>query len=227
MLFISPPFGNYFSPSGTTPIRGSFTLEPRPGLLMQILRTLRLTPDGWVNKIGLRNKGLAWALETYGPSEILSIAILKKEEIPRILKMLPENQNIEINVSCPNTDDAMVSDGIDKFVNPKRRWCILKLAPKTSHGQVDAFYRAGFRQFHCCNTLPTPNGGLSGRAIMPYTASLVKYLSNKYGNKVEIIAGGGVRRKGDVAYYESIGANHVSVSSIFFSPLLSMVFFWD
>ena len=54
-LFISPPFGNYFFLPYTTPIRGSFTLEPRKGLLKQILKTLRYSwkHKGWVNKINL------------------------------------------------------------------------------------------------------------------------------------------------------------------------------
>jgi len=60
MLFISPPFGNYltFLPY-TTPIKGSFTVEPRPGLIIQIINTLQYSTlyKGWINKIGLRNPG--------------------------------------------------------------------------------------------------------------------------------------------------------------------------
>ena len=60
MLFISPPFGNYISLQGTTSVKGSFTLEERTGLLKQIVSTLRYSffYSGWVNKIGLRNKGI-------------------------------------------------------------------------------------------------------------------------------------------------------------------------
>ena len=65
MLFISPPFGNYVNLPNTIPITGSFTLQPRKGLFMQIIKTLRYSFEhgGWVNKIGLRNKGLDWALK--------------------------------------------------------------------------------------------------------------------------------------------------------------------
>ena len=38
MLFISPPFGNYINLPKTIPIRGSFTLNERPGKWMQILK---------------------------------------------------------------------------------------------------------------------------------------------------------------------------------------------
>ena len=76
MLFISPPFGNYIHLNNATSIKGSFTLHPRPGLLMQILKTLRYsyTYGGWVNKIGLRNKGIEWAINKYkNTNHIVSI----------------------------------------------------------------------------------------------------------------------------------------------------------
>lgn len=103
MYFISPPFGNYINLPKINQIKGSYTLEPRDGLLLQILKTLRynFTYQGWVNKIGLRNKGLDYAIKNYN-GQIVSIAILDKKEIPIIVKKIPNNMNIEINVSCPN-----------------------------------------------------------------------------------------------------------------------------
>ena len=41
VLFISPPFGNYINFPNTTSIRGSFTLNERPGKWLQIIKTLR------------------------------------------------------------------------------------------------------------------------------------------------------------------------------------------
>ena len=97
MLFISPPFGNYINLPNTISIRGSFTLNERPGKWMQILKTLRYIPGtGWINKIGLRNPGLDYAVNTYKKGEIISIAIMKKNEIPWILKKLPEDMDIEL-----------------------------------------------------------------------------------------------------------------------------------
>ena len=37
MLFISPPFGNYLNIPQTMSIKGSFTIEERPGLLLLII----------------------------------------------------------------------------------------------------------------------------------------------------------------------------------------------
>lgn len=51
--FISAPFGNYIKFSGAISVTGSWTYKHRPGLLPQILKTLRYTNCGWQNKIGL------------------------------------------------------------------------------------------------------------------------------------------------------------------------------
>ena len=84
MLFISPPFGNYIEIKNCISIKGSFTLNERPGLICQIFKTLRYSFEhkGWVNKIGLRNKGLDYAIKKYkNTNHIVSIAILNKGEI--------------------------------------------------------------------------------------------------------------------------------------------------
>ena len=118
MLFISPPFGNYIYLKKTTPIRGSFTLNERKGKWMQILKTLRYIPGlGWVNRIGLRNPGIDYAINTYQKGEIISIAIMNKWEIDPILKKIPEDMDIELNVSCPNTEKKMINKGLTQFIN--------------------------------------------------------------------------------------------------------------
>ena len=66
-LFISPPFGNYISLPNIISITGSYTIEPRTGLFEQILKTFRYSFEynGWVNKIGLRNKGIDYAINNH------------------------------------------------------------------------------------------------------------------------------------------------------------------
>ena len=129
VLFISPPFGNYltFLP-GTVPISGSFTLEPRPGLLHQIMSTLRYNFEhgGWVNKIGLRNKGIHYGLNNFSTNDVLSIAIKKDDDVAKLNEIIPRDRNIEINVSCPNTSIRVPKD-LGVFVSEERRWCIIKL----------------------------------------------------------------------------------------------------
>ena len=67
LLFISPPFGNYINLPFTKSIKGTFTLEERPGLFLQVFKTLRYSKNrnGWINKIGLRNKGIEYAIKKY------------------------------------------------------------------------------------------------------------------------------------------------------------------
>ena len=111
MLFINPPFGNYLNLPNTTSITGSFTLQPREGLIMQIIKTLRYSFEynGWVNKIGLKNKGIDWALTNIDKNNIISVAILHEKEIPILNSKIPMDRNIELNVSCPNAEKKMIN----------------------------------------------------------------------------------------------------------------------
>ena len=225
MLFINPPFGNYLHFENTIPIRGSFTLYKRDGLVTNIFKSLRYSffCGGWVNKIGLRNKGIDYAINTYKKGEIISVAIMERDDIPLLLKKIPEDMDIELNVSCPNTEKHLVNDGLSLFLNNKREWCIVKLSPITDSTLIDTYYRDGFRQFHCSNTLPVKYGGLSGSSLIPYTSKLIKYIKTNYKDTV-VIAGGGVRDVEQAETYKKMGADHISVSTIFFNPVISLIF---
>ena len=86
-LFISPPFGNWLEFPNTVSVIGSYTTDKRPGLIIQIFKTLRYSYSysGWINKIGLRNKGIDHGIEKYDKHKILSVAILEKEDIQKLL----------------------------------------------------------------------------------------------------------------------------------------------
>ena len=226
MLFISPPFGNYIHLHKTTPIRGSFTLKERPGKWGQILKTLRYIPhlNGWVNKIGLRNPGIDYAIKTYEKGQIISIAIMDQKEIKPIVDKIPDDMDIELNVSCPNTDKHMINNGLKIFLNKKRDWCIIKLPPTDFYDDFDRYYKEGFRQFHLSNTLPTKYGGLSGPMLKPYTTKNIQYIKKFYPGCI-IIAGGGIRSMKDVEEYRKSGADHFSVSSLCFNPIAFLKFY--
>jgi dihydroorotate dehydrogenase len=230
MLFIGPPFGNYFSylsPQNTKTVKGSYTLHPRPGLIPQIFATLRYSfvYEGWINKIGLRNPGIDYGIKNYKHDrDIISIAILEPSDIEPICEKLPENANIEINVSCPNTEKHMINTGIQKFINPKREWCIIKCSPKTSAQEIKNYYNAGFRQFHFSNTLPTPTGGLSGHTLIPYTQSLSKHTKETYKDSI-VICGGGIQSINDIANYNY--GDHHSISTLCFNPFKLTKLFYD
>lgn len=225
MIFISPPFGNYIHLPNTIPIRGSFTLNERPGKWGQILKTLRYIPhlNGWVNKIGLRNPGIDYAIKTYRKGQIISIAIMDQKEIKPIVDKIPDDMDIELNVSCPNTDKHMINKGLKVFLNKKRDWCIIKLPPINYQDDFDRYYNEGFRQFHLSNTLPTKYGGLSGPLLKPYTKKNIQYI-RKFYPKCIIIAGGGIQSMKDIEEYKKAGADHFSVSTLFFHPFKTFSF---
>lgn len=219
MIFINPPFSNYFSFEKTISIKGSYTLEPRTGLIMQVLRTLRYSfkHNGWINKIGLRNPGIDYAIKNYKKNSIVSVAILNKEDIPKLIKKIPDDMNIELNISCPNAEKKMITEGIENFLNKKRTWCIIKLSPTTDMKLVDNYYKQGFRQFHCSNTYPTSTGGLSGKFLIPYSTELISNIKSKYSDTT-LIGGGGITSKEEIEMYKKAGADHFSVSTLFFNP---------
>ena len=227
MLFISPPFGNYLNLPYTKSIIGSITVENRPGLINRVIKTLHYSEEykGWINKIGLKNKGIDYILANYNLSnKILSIAILDKTDIPIFNKKIPKTQDLEINISCPNVDKSNnIIEDLNVFLHKDRKWCAIKLSPITTDYTLNKLYSHGFRQFHCSNTLPLSNGGLSGEKLIPYNISLINRL-REY-KDVEIIAGGGIRDMNILKKYKDLGATHFSISTICFNIPLFMNFY--
>ena len=74
----------------------------------------------------------------------------------------------------------MINCGLQNFLNEKRKWCIIKLSPTIDTKLVDLYYKQGFRQFHCSNTLPIKNGGLSGAVLIPFNNKLITYIKSTY-----------------------------------------------
>ena len=220
MFIISPPFGNYIFFDNVISIKGSFTLNERPGLISQVLKTLYYSNEynGWINKIGLRNKGIDYAINKYkNTNNIISIAILDKKEIPILLNKIPKNMNLEINISCPNIDKRLVCSDIKNFINKERKWCIVKLSPITDTLLIDSYYKDGFRQFHCSNTLPVKDGGLSGPTLKEYNKKLISYIKDKYPDTI-VIGGGGIQDWQDILYYKKLGCEYYSLSTVLFNP---------
>ena len=219
--FISAPFGNYIKPEGCIPVTGTFTLEPRGNRFWAVLKTLRYNTaqQGWVNRLGLPNPGIRAGLERISRNEILSIAEIEKGDFQKLNVLIPENQSIELNLSCPNLKKKLSWESAKYFNPEKREWCIAKLSPLTTPEELEFVVKfLGFTQLHFSNTLPTVRGGLSGPILRGYTTELIDLARSKYGNSVEIIAGGGVSDFGSVTNYLSNGADHVSIGSVCFNP---------
>ena len=219
-FFISAPFGNYIKPKGTIPVTGTFTLNARGNRFWAVLKTLRYNTahNGWTNRLGLPNPGIREGLKK--GSKIISIAEIDKGDFQRLNVLIPENQSIELNLSCPNLNKKLSWESAKCFDSEKREWCIAKLSPLTTPEELKFVVEfLGFTQLHFSNTLPTIYGGLSGPVLRKYTMELIDLARSEYGNSVEIIAGGGVSDFGSVTNYLSNGADHVSIGSVCFNPL--------
>ena len=219
-FFISAPFGNYIKPKGTIPVTGTFTLNPQGNRFWAVLKTLRYNTaqNGWTNRLGLPNPGIREGLKK--GSTVISIAEMDRGDFQRLNVLIPENQSIELNLSCPNLEKKLSWESAKYFSKKKRKWCIAKLSPLTTPEELEFVVEfLGFTQLHFSNTLPTVRGGLSGPVLREYTMELIELARKEYGDSVEIIAGGGVRDLGSVTNYLSNGANHVSIGSVCFNPL--------
>ena len=223
--FISAPFGNYIKLPNTISVTGSWTLKPRPGLFPQILKTLRYTKTGWRNKIGLRNAGVIEGLKRTIYTEVLSLAAISKNDWINLEAIVPTDQNVEINISCPNlssshwpySEQDSLLPGFEQFPKTKRRWCICKIPPTSSHDLIDQIVDSGYSQIHASNTLYSIHGGLSGKLLIPYTLRILEYIKKTHPH-VEVIAGGGVTDKNDVIRYRNAGADHISMGTVCFTP---------
>jgi dihydroorotate dehydrogenase len=225
-LVISAPFGNYIQPEGATATLGTFTLKPRPGRAWAILSRIRAYPSmgGYVNKIGLRNPGIESLADEYLGEKIVSIHGFSTDDwlelIAALRKFSPEA--VELNFSCPNVTDDPV-DYYTVIMAAKKMKVdglevIVKLPPVDFEKIVRQSMSAGVLFFHACNTLPMPNGGMSGRPLKRFSVHVIRHLRKMLGEDCEIIGGGGVFCVDDIRDYYCAGADHVAVGSALLNP---------
>lgn len=217
MYFISAPFGNYINTENTVSVTGSWTLIGRPGLMKQIVKTLRYTRAGWRNNIGLRNKGLFYAIENHREGDVMSLSAFYSWS--GFQMRIDPSWSVEINISCPNTGSQIdeLLQGYKLWPNSEREWCIAKVSPLVDEKVLDKLVEAGYNTIHASNTLPSDKGGLSGKVLVPYTMKTLSYIKKTHPH-VQVIAGGGVTCKQDAQDYLNAGANHISLGTVCFTP---------
>lgn len=221
---ISPPFGNYLTFLPYTCVKGSYTSRQRKGLLKQVIKTLRYTKDGWINAIGLRNVGID-NIKIDDKSVIYSFALAEgdtwDEMVEHLIRkdVLPDL--IELNLGCPNTsNNELPSEEHIKILLNAFPFVSLKLpASEDAYGLFTTYYKYGVRVFHCCNTIKTDKGGLSGRKIQDVSLELIYKIRKNYPiDDYTIIGGGGIYSKEDEELYKLAGGDHFSVSTAFLNP---------
>lgn len=235
-LVISAPFGNYLNFPNCISTLGTFTAKYRGGFAYRIwrmLRTVRYYPrlGAWVNKLGLPNPGIDWYYKRALTGQIdvrdkiVSIAGHNLTDWHTLLTAALNTNPmcVEMNPSCPNCPGEDTSNYEDVFKlaayhrQPTDTKLIVKLPPI---GYIPLMRKAldcGINSFHCCNTLPTPGGGMSGKPLKHLSLQAVRDLHNYadvkgYGLDV-VIGGGGVTSYADAQEFFTAGANRVSIGS--------------
>jgi len=231
-LIIGAPFGNYIQPTGTTATLGTFTAQRRGGLINRAWRialTVRYyrRMRAWVNKIGLRNPGIDWLVAKAQAGKIdvsdklISIHGFTPGDWFTLLAKTAELKPlaIEMNMSCPNVGHiSWPSELFEKAVATGVP-IIAKIPPVNYDTMVEQAYAAGVRMFHCCNTLPNPGGGMSGKPLMAVALQCIQDLQKKpYWNELTIIGGGGIYTPEDVDAYADLGVKHIAIATKLFHP---------
>lgn len=224
---ISPPFGNLLQVRGCTSVIGSFTVNPRAGMIGAYLRTFRKTKGGWINKIGLKNGGLASAVME--DHDMVSIAAPENEwwllraEL-ECFSYSGRPDFIELNLSCPNIDEKMIISNADLKFFCQNFPTSVKVQVNTPLTEIERLLTNGCQWLHLSNTLPSPRGGISGTQLriqnLPYVEAVKKAFP-----LASIIAGGGIYDFQDFLDYRNAGAEHFSLGTIFLNPLKAHRFF--
>jgi len=129
---------------------------------------------------------------------------------------------IELNISCPNVGEMSWPRDLFSRAVAAGIPIVAKVPPVRYEGVVGEALEAGVRLLHCCNTLPVPAGGMSGRPLMPIALRVVEEVrrtADGMGLKdLRIIGGGGVRSAADAVAYREAGADRVAVGTLVFGP---------
>lgn len=231
----------------TTAYRGGFWYRA-----WRVLRTVRYYHGirAWKNQLGLPNPSLCWLekkCRDCNPSaasrsnsssdsptcgKIISVRGCDRGDwvslVDRARLLLPAA--VECNVSCPNAGPGMTNDQTQYTLlfnsigvaSGHGAPLIVKLPPVGYEPIVEGALCAGVKNFHCCNTLPTPGGGLSGKPLKPLSLHAVEWVRRRAaggGHALDmVVGGGGVTSIQDARDYLAAGATHVSVASVLFFP---------
>jgi len=235
-LVISAPFGNYIQPAGCTATLGTFTAAPRPGRVWRILRTVRYYPRlrAWVNRIGLRNPGIDWLVERVAAGrmtvadKLISIHGFEAADWWTLLEKTAPLQpaGIELNMSCPNVGEMNWPADLFGRAAGTGVPIVVKLPPVHYALLFEQATEAGLRCFHCCNTLPIPAGGMSGKPLQPVALECIHELRDHRAPRIDaglveelrIIAGGGITEPADITAYAEAGAWRFAVGTKVFHP---------
>jgi len=239
--YTTPTLGTY-----TSYYRGGFWKR-----VWRVLTTVRYYPgiQAWKNKLGLPNPSIRRLTELCGPpahSHIRATTPPKLIVKDKIVSVTGHNDvqwetvivtaadakpaMIEMNVGCPNCPGDDATQDYPKVFAWASEYCFrkqvplcLKLPPVSFMRIVRQAVDGGICRFHCCNTLPTPGGGMSGKPLKPLALQASEYVRNYcYARSYALdmlIGGGGVTHAQDAQDFLGVGCTNVAVASVLFNPL--------
>lgn len=233
-------------PSLFTIVTKTLTRHPRPGNLRwshpwSVVK--KIDSDGWLNAIGLTNKGIEWWTQGVSPripthyKIIVSIEADDEKEMGEMLEQLAGQKilGVELNLSCPNTL-SVNSRTTDKILT------LCESAAQKTHFPLIAKlscthdYTTLISRLESCkkieavsiNSVPWPvlypgkpsplarygGGGVSGKKIQSMTWKMVDEISRL--SKIPVI-GPSVWDYDDIEKLFRIGARAISFGSLFIS----------
>jgi dihydroorotate dehydrogenase len=225
-FIISPPFGTHLSFHHATSVLGSFTFYHRPGRLWKTgaffwQNLTNPVPNGWVNRIGLRNPGIA-AVEFNNRRRLYSLVGLEEGEWELMFDQLQlradSHTRLELNLGCPNVHEyAIRRSSLIEYCHAY--WCGVKLPADLPRAMkiAEMAVHAGTRYLHAANTLASPRGGLSGYPVKPTNLAIVEALAKEFPS-INIVGGGGIYGFADLLDYQNAGATAFSLGVVCFRP---------
>jgi len=197
------------------------------------------TADGMLNAIGLANPGRERFLAEHLPrlrelgiSVWVSVGGFCADDYAETCSRLADLEAIELNLSCPNVDEA--ADSAAEIVAACRRATDLSLYAKLSAAHPDvaevarAVAAAGADGLSLINTLRAValdrrlrpvlargSGGLSGPALKPIALHAVTVCREATG--LPIVGMGGIQSGRDALEFAACGARDVALGTILFA----------
>lgn len=226
-LVVSAPFGNYVRFEGATSTLGTFTSHRRRGRLWKILTTVRRCRrlGAWVNKIGLRNPGIDWLQRRVASgrkdvsASLVSVHGFNDEQWWTLLTKADALGclAIELNMSCPNAGEVNWPPQLFERAAILDTPVVVKLPPVRFERLAAESLDAGVRALHCCNTLPVPEGGMSGKPLTPLALRCVRDVRamacDRGIDDLTLIGGGGITTPADVDAFAEAGADRFAVGT--------------